>query len=355
MKKKINRRDFLKYSAICGTGAAMGANLLSPPRARAAKEVFTIAMSGGSWGDGNRKVFVEQSGFAEKHNLEMQYSIQIEGVAVAKGLANCGKPIFDTNLCFNANSAKLYDAGCAVDLNRDWVPNWKDIRPAAHFGTYAFGYTFAINALTYNKEKVKPAPQSFEDLWNPKYKGKVGIPSYGWVGMYWLHAINKYFGGDEENVQPGIDALADLMKKQKPHVPDTVDLVKKLFHQGELWLMPFWDGRTRQLIDEGSPVGFAYIKDMMALCMTAPCLKGVKNPKLVHDFINTTLNPERQVALAKIFKYSGTNRKCKLPPELEHIRTPENELEKAAKLDWVKIIRGIETNMELWNKQVLGV
>jgi putative spermidine/putrescine transport system substrate-binding protein len=358
MEKKIrgiNRRDFLKYSTMIGAGAAAGSNLFFQHLATAAdKEVFTIAMSGGSWGDGNRKVFVEESGFAEKHNLDMRYSIQIEGVAVAKGIANCGNPIFDTNLCFNANSAKLYEAGCAVDLNPDWIPNSKDVLPQAHYGTYAFGYSLSIAGLVYNKEKVKPAPQSYEDLWNPKYKGRVGIPSYSWVGMYWLHAINRFFGGDEDNVEPGIKALSDLMRKQKPLVPDTVDLVKKLFHQGELWLMPFWDGRERQLVEEGAPVDIMYPKDMLVMAMTAPCMKGTKNPKLVHDFINVTLDPELQVSLTKIFKYSPTNKKCKLPPDLDHIRLPEKEMEKAAQIDWVKVVRNTEKNMELWNKRVLG-
>jgi putative spermidine/putrescine transport system substrate-binding protein len=353
--KEMERRSFLKYSAIFSAGAALGKDFLSAPPAKAAvQEVFTIALQGGSWGDGEKKVFVEDSGFRAKHNLDVGYDVGDDGRLLAKALANCGNPIFDTHLCFSANAAKHYASGCAVDLNLDWVPNWKDLHPQARYGKYSPAFCFLAFGLVYNKKEVSPPPTSYDDLWNPKYKGRVGIPQYAWIGMYWLHAVNKYFKGNEDNVTPGINALADLMKKQKVILLDNVEHTKRLFHQGELVLAPFWDGRTIEMKQEGLPVEITFNKDMMTIGFGSVCMKGVKNPKLVHEFINVTCDPGRQLEMMKMFKYAPTNTKCKIPPEYQTMFPKEKDLENAAQIDWIKVIKHIDENMELWNKKVLG-
>jgi spermidine/putrescine-binding protein len=72
-------------------------------------------------------------------------------------------------------------------------------------GKYFVGYCFLNNVLTYNTKYVKP--ESYKDMWNSKYKGHVGIPAYGWVGNYFLHAINKFFEGQKTIRCPGLKPL----------------------------------------------------------------------------------------------------------------------------------------------------
>jgi putative spermidine/putrescine transport system substrate-binding protein len=354
MKKgEIERRDFLKYAATIGGGLLMGGGI-PLPRMASAKAKFTLAMTGGSWGDTVKKVFVEGSGFKKKFDLDVDYSIQIDSVAVSKAILNKENPIFDVMEGFNPNGAKVLIAEAAVEeLDLNILTNWPDIYPQAKMGNAYAGFCFINDVLTYNKKYVK-RPESYHDLWNPKYKGHVGIPAYGWVGDYFLHAINKFFGGTEDNTMPGIEALADLMKKQKPVVPDTVDLVKKLFHAEELWIMPFWDGRTHQLIEEGAPVDFIWPKDYLSMYEGMSVMKNTRIPKIAMEFVNTTLDPNAQVEFMKVFKYAPTNRKAKIPKELEYAKVPEKEIEKAADLDWIKVVNNLEKNMELWNKKVLG-
>jgi putative spermidine/putrescine transport system substrate-binding protein len=350
-KKGISRRDFIKYTAL-GSGVMLAGGI--PLGQALAGTKFTLAMSGGSWGDGNKKVFVEYSGFAKKYDVDMDYSIQIESVAVAKGIANKDNPIYDVDSCFSANGAKLLVAGAAFpELDFNIVTNWPDVYQQAKMGKYFAGYCFLNLVLAYNTKYVK-RPDSYKDMWNPEYKGHVGIPAYGWVGNYYLHAINKFFGGTEDNTMPGIEALAELVKKQKALVPDTVDLVKKLFHSGELWIMPFWDGRTRQLQEEGAPVDYVWEKDFLSMTMGMSPQKNTKVPKLTMEFVNTTLRPDVEVEFMKIFKYAPTNRKAIIPSEYESVKIPEKELQKAADLDWIKVVTNLEKNLELWNKHVLG-
>lgn len=354
MKKgEIERRDFLKYAATIGGGLLMGGGI-PLPRTASAKTKFTLGRVGGSWGEGLKKVFVEGSGFKEKFDLDVEYSVQMPSVAVTKAITYKESPVFDAMDSYPPGTAKILAAGALMpELDLNMLTNYEDIVPQGKTGNYAVGYCFTNQVLAYNTKYVK-RPESYHDLWNPKYKGHVGIPAYGWVGNYFLHAINKFLGGTEDNTMLAIEALADLMKKQKPIVADTVDLVKKLFHREELWIMPFWDGRTHQLIDEGVPVDFVWHKDFLSLTQEFAVMKNTKIPKICMEFVNLSLDPKVQVEFMKIFKYSPTNRKCKIPKELEKNMVSEKDMEKAAKIDWIKVMEHVEKNLELWNKHVLG-
>jgi len=352
-KSTIDRRDFLKYTAAIGGGVFMGGGF-PLPRMASARPKFTLASTGGSWGAGNRKVFAEQSGFEKKFDVEMVYHHQIDAVVVAQAVANKDNPIFDAASAMLPNAVKMYIAGAAVDgLDMNIVTNWPDIYPQARFKNVLGGFCFLNFGLVYNTTHVK-RPQSYKDLWNPTYKGRVGIPQYGWMGNSWLHGINKVFGGTEDNTMPGIEGLADLMKKQKPILVQNTDHAMKLFTSEELVLMPFWDGRTRMLQGQGVPVDFVWAKNFVALFIGMLLMRNTKDPKLGMEFVNLSLAPDSQVEFMKIFKYAPCNRKCTFPSGFEHVRVTEKELENAADLDWVRVVNNMEKNLELWNKHVLG-
>jgi putative spermidine/putrescine transport system substrate-binding protein len=94
-----------------------------------------------------------------------------------------------------------------------------------------------VMGLVYNtKEASKPA--SYQDLLNPKYKGRVGIPTYGWVGNSWLQVLNKTLGGNEDNVDPGIKFLAQLVKKNEAVIIENTDAAMKAFTREEIVIMP---------------------------------------------------------------------------------------------------------------------
>jgi putative spermidine/putrescine transport system substrate-binding protein len=352
-KSAIDRRDFLKYAGTIGGGVLMGGGILLP-RMASAKPKFTLVSTGGSWGAGNRKVFAEQSGFQKKFGVEMVYHHQIDSVAMAQAVANKDNPIFDAASALLPNSVKMILAEAAVtELDMNIVTNWPDIYPQAKFKNALGGFCFLNFGLVYNTKHAK-RPESFKDLWNPKYKGRVGIPDYPWVGDWFLHGINKLFGGTEDNTMPGIEALSDLMKKQKFILVQNTDHAMKLFTSEELVMMPFWDGRTRMLQKQGVPVDFVWAQEFITMFIGMCLMKNSKVWKLQNEFVNLSLDPDVQVEFMKIFNYAPCNRKSKFPKGYEKVKVTEKELEKAADLDWLKVVKNVEKNMELWNKNVLG-
>src|SRR6185436_14478746 len=88
---------------------------------------------------------------------------------------------------FAVNTAQLQryiDAGLVTPYDLDKLPNQKEVLPrfrdlekvggvTRDGKVYAIPYAFDSIGLIYDTDKVKPAPDSMEVLWDPKYAGKV--------------------------------------------------------------------------------------------------------------------------------------------------------------------------------------
>lgn len=350
---RITRRRFVQ-----ATGAAILAAEAGLARSAAAEDRFTIASTGGSWGEGIKSSFVVKPEFEKRHKASISYAHQLESVAASKIIASKGTPVFTVSTHGQAEAVLLADAGCVVPYSAELVPNLKDI-PAnltleqAGLGPYYGAYVFLMWALTWNTKHAKK-PTSYKDLWTSAYKGKVAVPAYGWYGIYWLHAVNKLFGGTEDNITPGIQAVAELVQKNDAIIMENVDQGMKLFQREEIVMAPFWNGRTFALQDGGTPVAIEYVPNAIALGAGFVIVKGTTMGDLAQRFVNDTLDGQNQIEMTRLFKYPPASRKARLPADLERVRVPEKELAHTARLDWKKINDHRSAYLDRWNKEVLG-
>jgi putative spermidine/putrescine transport system substrate-binding protein len=350
----LTRRQFIQAASAAAILAAETARV----RPAAAEDKFIIASTGGSWGEGIKASFVLKPEFEKRHKVGIAYAQQLESVAASKILASCGSPVFTVSTHGQAEAVLLADAGCVAPYNLEVVQNWKNIPPnltleRPGLGSYYGAYVFLMWALTWNTKLAKK-PASYKDLWSTAYKGKVAVPAYGWYGIYWLHAVNKLFGGTEDNITPGIQAVAELVQKNNAIIMENVDHGMKLFQREEIVMAPFWNGRTFALQDGGTPVGIEYVDNAIALGAGFVIIKGTTLSDIAQRFINDTLDDRFQLEMTRLFKYPPASRRATLPPDLERVRVPERELGRTARLDWKKINDHRSTYLDRWNKEVLG-
>lgn len=357
MKRNFTRRDFLYTTSLGAMAIAMAEGGLL--RSAWAEEKFTIASTGGSYGEGLREVFAEATGFAEKAGVEMAYSHQLESVATSKIVAQCGNAPFTVSAHGEAEAILLADAECLNAYDLDRIPNYQNIYPTSRLpgraGLDAFWGSFMVVmfTLTYNTKEVSE-PASFEDMFKAEYKGRIGVPAYGWYGMYWLHAFNKTLGGDEDNIDPGIEATARLVKDHGAVIIENVDHGMKAFTREEIVIAPFWNGRTFSLVENGVPVNLAYVPGSIQLGTGFIIAKGTPFVEAANDFVNLTLSGEFQIGMTKRFRYPPSDSTFKLPSEMEHYRVPPAALDNVVSLDWQKINDHRADYLERWNKEVLG-
>ena len=115
----------------------------------------------------------------------------------------------------------------------DEIPDWaKDDN-----GDWIVGYTGTMAFIT-DKNNVDKAPTSWEDIKNGDYKVNIGDALTANQAQFAILAAAYAFGGDEKNIQPGIDFYAELAKQGRLSAidPSVANLEK-----GEVDVALLWD------------------------------------------------------------------------------------------------------------------
>src|SRR5437660_11182143 len=339
MTSDITRRQF--HSALGWGAASITLAELGLSRPARAEENFTLASTGATWGDGLRASFVDAPKFEEKNSIKVSYEHAIDSVFTAKAMASCGNPPFSTLAVLQAEASFLGLGGCLQDYDLDICANYKDIidtarePPRGALKNWFAPSVLIIMGFVWNtKEATKPA--SFAELANPKYKGRVGIPAYGWVGNSWLQCLNKTLGGNEDNIDPAIGFLSALVRKNDAIIIENTDAALKAFTREEIVVMPFWNGRTAVLQAQGVPLEIEYVPGSMMVGNGFPVLKGSKFVELTNRFCNIAMDGQYQLMITKRFYYPPSNGKVKLPPDMEQYGVPPGKMQNMMPIDYEK-------------------
>ncbi len=188
-------------------------------------------------------------------------------------------------------------------------------------GAKSTGIGFIATGLAYNKDVFAKngwkAPTSWNDLADPKFKGKVVIPpitnGYGLLTLVMQARIN---GGGEDKIDPGFDAM---VKKVAPNVlawEPSPGKMAQMMQTGEAALVVWGNGRVQAVADQGAPVEFVYPREGAPALMVAACVvEGAPQPKLGQQFLQHVVSAEVQAMLAAGAGFGPVNKNTKLSPE----------------------------------------
>lgn len=358
MFNDVTRRRFMgTSSAMLGAIALTEAGL---GRRAYAEDKVTVGVVGGGWGEGVKKSFVERADLTAAEKGSVLFDHAIDSVLSGKVIASCGRPGHTVVVVNQSPGAQIGEAGCAEAYDPAIVTNYADIVDTARLAplpgaatSHWASFVLMMFAPVYNT-KFATRPTSIKDLWSSKYKGKVGVPDYAWNGIDFLHAANKVFGGTEDNITPGIEAMAELVKKNQGVIIQNTDMGIKAFAREEIVIMPFWNGRMFTMREQNIPVDIAYVPGTVRLGTAVVVSKGATHAKAGQKIVNASLDPENQVMFTRMTGYPPTNRKAKLPAELAERALSESDLANIVDLDMNKINKYRAPYQERWNREVVG-
>ena len=237
--------------------------------------------------------------------------------------------------------------------NPDGVPEFNNLyAPAQKSGGY--GVSFLSVGLMYSTKEFQKAPSSWMVCWDEAYRGRVAPFVFpGTQGTAFLIMAARLHGGDENNIQPGIDAIAEL--KPIPMFASGIDELNLAFETGDVVLCPQIDGYVVTYKEAGGSVDFVVPEEGGILsmnCATIP--KNAKNTDLAEIWINIHLGQEVQEAYAERLFYGPTSSTVVLDDELagkvlygldqgKKQIVPDNELISEKQSEWA----------ELWNTQIV--
>ncbi|MCP5151806.1 MAG: extracellular solute-binding protein [Ectothiorhodospiraceae bacterium] len=323
-----SRRQFLKTTAV-GAGA-----LAAPAILRAQNKVsgtVYVESWGGSYADAVRDYILEpfkkEFGVDYKHTFFGNNSEQL--AKLKTGNSRVDMTFLSDSFILRGAQAKALQP---LDLGA--IPNYgrmydKFQKPTYDPGpdVYSVAYFYGDTAIAYNEDMLKSAPDSWEAMWDPQFKGRVVAYGSG-SGPVYLGALAT---GQNINDIKDLDIVEKRLNELKPNLLkwwSSGAECTELFATGEAFVGNFWRGRVNNLRKEGHPIQYVQPKegtsgwvDTMAIPTTA------ENKAAAAALINFALEPEVQKNFVlNGISYAPTNGEVKLSQEEEARLGASNEI-----------------------------
>jgi len=282
------------------------------PQARA-QNALVVSVWGGNWKDTVEKVVGRA--FTARTGIPVEYEVGGTIDRLAKARVAKGNPLVDLNFT-TTHVARLYISDGLYDkLDLAKLPNSKDLAKEAlrsdyHIGTWAYVYTIA-----YRPDQVQGEVTKWADLWEPRLKGKVGMPDFDPSHIITISALLE--GGDEVNWQKGQERLRRL----KPNIAafySTDARSQDLMKTGEAPIEVMLSINAFHLIEQGLKVKVVNPTDKPGIVGidTMGIMAGTKQSDAAHQFVNFALGKDIQEQLVTAFKAGPTNLQAKVPDAL---------------------------------------
>jgi putative spermidine/putrescine transport system substrate-binding protein len=237
---------------------------------------------------------------------------------------------------------RLIAGGDVAPVNTDLVPNYKDVFDALKdqpFNTvdgvnYGIPHGRGANLLMYNKEVVKPAPDSWGVVFDPKspYKGKVTAydnPIYIADAALYLKATKPDLGIDNvyELDDKQFNAAVDLLKQQRGVIGEYwSDYTKEqsAFTSGDTVVGTTWQVIANLVqADKKSPPIDAILPKEGATGWSDTWMisSESKHPNCMYRWMNHIISPQANAQMAEWYGEAPSNRKsCDLTENKDHCK-----------------------------------
>ncbi|MGR6923031.1 polyamine ABC transporter substrate-binding protein [[Actinomadura] parvosata] len=280
MTQPRTRRDVFRLAGFSAAGLALAAcgvqgQKAAPPKADAVADYWAKQKKNGkvvfaNWPEympedkGPLEKFKKDTGIAYEYKEVIQENAEFFGKA--DPVLRAGQSLgYDIVVMTNGIQLQhMIELGYVVPLDHSKLPNfdanagqkYKE-RPYDPGNKYTVPYTSGVTGIAYNTKYVKDEITSIEALFDPKYKGRVGmmadaqeIANFGMIAL----GIDpeKSTEADWNKAGEKLKAQRDAGIVRKYYDQSYIDAVSK----GDVWLTMAWSGDVFQRQLAGEPVKF---------------------------------------------------------------------------------------------------
>lgn len=299
--------------------AALALFLPLAARPAAAQRPLTVATFGGSFLDDTKTCVIQPFDKANGGGTAVQLGNSVQIAAAIRAMG--GHPTYDVAYMDNSLATQLKNEGLLETLDVGKLASYPEVDKAA-FGPDNSYVTFEVSAtaIVYDPKVVKTPPTSWNDLFDPKYKGRMALGDVtGTSGVQTLMAVNRLKGGTLENMDPGFAAMKTI-------VPDAVtlytqaDQLLSLFQRGDIAIAPWYPDRAGSAIDKGYSLAVAYPKEgAVGIKPVLVIPKGTPNAALALKYVDTVLSRDSQTCFTERQYAAPVNQTVKLTDKVARI------------------------------------
>ena len=161
---------------------------------------------------------------------------------------------------------------------------------------YYCGARIATLGFVYNTKKVKASdiPKNWEDLLDPRFKGRLAMtdPRYSGTSLYTIAALYQ-------NHKFGWNYFRNLKKNGLKLEENAVEVIEKV-SSGEYDVCIGVDYIAKTLMEKGAPLGFAYARNGISTVVSPiAILKSTRNLEAAKKLYDYILSIEGQLILMK--------------------------------------------------------
>jgi putative spermidine/putrescine transport system substrate-binding protein len=333
-------------------GLLGGAALLAAPAiirpARAAGQCVV-----GTWGGDYARLLRENidTPILKPAGVDVIQDIGDEAPRLAKLQASGKLPRGTQDIsCFGAiNGYRVNAAGLVEDLTETQVPNMKHVSEELRMPGFV-PHIYSAQVLVYNPENVKAPPQTFGDLLDAKWKGKIGMVST--VAQWVMIAASLYETGKTTEFDKAKEFMLKLNANGLRLYPET-DALAPAFKSGEIDVGVIWLARTFMWQNAGFPVKGNFPKEGAVLYVSGMVVpKNAPDKDAAYKYMNALLEPSAQQGFAAHMGYLPTVDNAPLAGKVgEQLAFPEPK-PKLVPADYAVLAKASAELNEWWLKNI---
>lgn len=264
----------------------------------------------------------------------------------------------------------VIEAGLTQPLDLKRIPSYGDLMTSfralvvARKDTVIYGlpWAFGPNPMIYNTTKFDPAPTSWAELWDKKYKGKLSLQD----DIATLYMVAQVLGFDDPADPSKLynltdDQLAQVKAKMlelKPNIRKywaTAGDMTQLFQAGEIVAGEGWPLMTTQLRAAGFPVGeMIPAEGTTAWADHWVVTKGARNLDAVYAFLEYAAQPFTQKLMADVTAYNVANPAAKAYMTADAAALQKDIADYGTKVNFWQWGTKREKYQEIWNEVKAG-
>ena len=330
---------------------ALAATAMFAGAAGAQAKTLYVAAYGGSFEQVMRQQVFPP--FAKKYGVTVEYVSGNSTDNLAKLQAQKGNQQIDVAILDDGPMYQAVALGFCAPLAP--APIYHDLYDVAAFPSgKAVSIGMVGTGIMYNTkyfaEQHWPAPSSWKDLEDPKFKKRLVIPPLN--NSYGLHALimtARVNGGGENNIDPGFKAFKQAIDPNVLVYEPSPGKMTELFQTNQAVIAVWGSGREKALAATGFPAGFVYPKEGgVALGVAACPVAGGGNKPEAQSFVQFLLTPEIQAILAAGAGLGPVNKTVSLPADQQAgIPYGPAQVDQLRKIDWDTV----NAHREEWNRR----
>lgn len=217
----------------------------------------------------------------------------------------------------------------------------------------AIPHIYSAQVILYNVNKVKAPPTSYADLWDPKWRGRVGLADI----LYSANTVAAALagGGGVSNYDPAEQKLMELRSLDVKIYPSNEALAAALKSE-EVWLTVMWLARGFMWKKAGIPLSHVVPKEgAVSIVFEASVPRNARNKEGGFTYLDAMLDAKAQVAFADKMGYVPTVSDAVLPEDIaRQVSLSEADRARLLKPDYKYQTERSQRTLDFWNKQFKG-